>query len=159
MKQKLKLRIKPLSINSTYYHGGARFGKNAKAQDWTYECFSELMYFENKEKLKLLRESFDETRHAYKLHIKWFFPKSILITKSNTLSSKAHDLSNIEKALIDVLFLPSNYSEDIRQGSLNLNLDDKYLIDLHSTKLISETDEPYVELILEIVDWQTSLIP
>lgn len=157
MKQKLTISLKPLSINSTYYHGSARYGKNTKAKDWTYDAFSELMYFENKEKLKLLRDYFDVSKHAYLVSLNWKFPKSILITKTNTLSSKAHDLSNIEKSIIDILFLPSNFSDDKSQGCLNLNIDDKHMLQLHSKKSLSESEDYSLEITVEIVDWQSYL--
>jgi hypothetical protein len=157
MKQKLRLKLKPLSINSTYYHGSARYGKNTKAQDWTYEAFSEFMYFENREKLKLLRDYFKPEEHAYLVSLTWRFPKSALITKSNTLSSKAHDLSNIEKSIIDILFLPSNYSDNITQGCLNLNIDDKHMLQLNSKKSLSESEDYILEIEIDVVNWRAYL--
>jgi len=66
------------------------------------------------------------------------------------LSSKAFDVSNMKKPLIDLIFLPKYFNQKPPYGAKNLNIDDKYITDLSSKKRISPTDEPYIEAVLRV---------
>ena len=86
---------------------------------------------ENQKKLKALRDHFDPKQHVYKLELTFFYPKHVLYRKDGQISGRAHDLSNVEKPLVDLLFLPNFYDT---YGCKNLNADDKYITHLVSKK-------------------------
>lgn len=130
MKQKISLPIKAMSINSFYY-GNKNHGKTAEAREWTEIVCQELSKKENKEKLKLLREHFDHNKHVYKLILQFKTPK--FRTKDGKISVQSLDLSNIEKHLIDILFIPKFYGSGHYECE-NLNIDDKYIVALYSSK-------------------------
>ena len=120
MRRILTLKLKPFSINSMFY-GHKKHGKTIAAQEWSCEVLVALALKENKKKLK---EPF----------FNFFYPKHILYTKDGRISGRAHDLSNIEKPLIDLVFLPRYYDLPSPYGAKNLNIDDKYITHLISKK-------------------------
>ncbi len=91
---------------------------------------------ENRKKLKQLRDHFDPKQHVYKIELTFFYPKHVLYTKDGPISARAHDLSNIEKPLLDLLFLPAFYD---RYNCKNLNIDDKYITHLVSKKCVGKS--------------------
>jgi hypothetical protein len=93
---------------------------------------------ENKKKLKELRQHFDPMKHVYKVDLTFFYPKHVLYRKDGGISARAHDLSNVEKPLIDLVFLPMFYDRPSPYGAKNLNIDDKYIIDLRSRKRVGK---------------------
>lgn len=133
MKRCFTLASKPHSINSSYT-GNGRF-KTSAFRQWTDSFLSCLHSPDVVEALKDLREEFNPKTHHYVLHLTFLYPRSVLYTKSGELSSKAFDLSNVEKCVQDCLFLPKFYGETIYEAQ-NLNIDDRYV-----KCLISEKDE------------------
>ena len=131
MRRILTLKLKPFSINSMFY-GHKKHGKTIAAQEWSCEVLVALALKENKKKLKELRQYFDPLKHVYKIDLNFFYPKHILYTKDGRISGRAHDLSNIEKPLIDLVFLPRYYDLPSPYGAKNLNIDDKYITHLIS---------------------------
>ena len=127
-----------------YAAGNSRFGKSGDAKEWTYLAYSELNKWGSD--IKELRELFDDKKHGYGVNLEWYFTRDKLITKKGVLSSRAHDLSNVEKNIIDVLFLPSNAS-----FCENLNIDDRYLIELKSSKKVSPHSFPFLLLTVDIL--------
>jgi hypothetical protein len=93
---------------------------------------------ENKKKLKELRQYFDPKKHVYKVDLTFFYPKHVLHKKEGGISARAHDLSNVEKPLIDLIFLPMFYDRPSPYGAKNLNIDDKYITDLRSRKRVGK---------------------
>jgi hypothetical protein len=119
--------------------------KKTEARNWEYSIIHSINTEEYQEKIKKFTESFNPKLHAILVDIIFEFPKNILITKENTLSAKCFDLSNIEKPLIDVLFLEKYSTTTIS----NLKIDDKYIIKLTSTKKVGNSHAIYfsVELL------------
>lgn len=144
LKKTLQLNISSFSVNSMYAAGNSRFGKSGEAKEWTYLAYSELNKWSKE--IKDLKELFSEKEHGYGVELEWFFTRDKLITKKGILSSRAHDLSNVEKNIVDVLFLPSNapFCE-------NLNIDDRYLIELKSSKKVSPHSFPFLLLTVYIL--------
>lgn len=148
MKHFITLPIKAFSINKMSYRD-KRY-KTKEAQDWSHTVLHHLSQKENKKKLKELRDYFDPKKHAYKLDLTFYYPKEILHTKDGRISAKSHDISNVEKPLIDLLFLPKYFDEKPPYGAENLNVDDKYLVDMTSRKRAAETHG--IEIDIEIID-------
>ena len=119
-------------------------------KDWSATVFHRLSSEENLKALEDLREFFDSEKHSYKVDIKFTYPKNILFTKKGSMSARAHDLSNIEKPLIDLIFLPCYFDKPSPYGCKNLNIDDKFISALSSKKLPG--DEHFIEIDLTIID-------
>ena len=112
--------------------------KTIEAQEWSCSILVALALKENKKKLKELRQYFDPEKHVYKVDLTFFYPKHVLHTKEGPISARAHDLSNVEKPLIDLVFLPMFYDRIPPYGAKNLNIDDKYITDLRSRKRVGK---------------------
>ena len=112
--------------------------KTIEAQEWSCSVLVALALKENKKKLKELRQYFDPKKHVYKVDLTFFYPKHVLYRKDGGISARAHDLSNVEKPLIDLIFLPMFYDRPSPYGAKNLNIDDKYIIDLRSRKRVGK---------------------
>lgn len=151
MKESLLIPHKPFSINSTTYRD-----KRHKTQEFKNWCHTILHYLNNEknlEALKKLRESFNSSKQYYIVHIDFYFPQSYLFTKAGACSGRAFDLSNIEKTLIDLIFLPYYFDKEPPYGAKNLNIDDKFILKLGSTKLPAEKHR--IEVQIEIQDLES----
>lgn len=120
-----------MSINSLYYANRGH-GKTIKAQDWSHNIFHMLNNSDDLQKFTDLREFFKPNEHYYK--VEFIFSNNKILTKSGQLSSGAADLSNIEKPIIDLMFLPKYFDVSSPYGLKNLNIDDKYIGELSSRK-------------------------
>ncbi len=134
MRRTLTLKLKPFSINAMFCRDKRH--KTIEAQEWSCSVLVALASKENRKKLKQLRDHFDPKQHVYKVELTFFYPKHVLYTKDGPISARAHDLSNIEKPLLDLLFLPAFYD---RYNCKNLNIDDKYITHLVSKKCVGKS--------------------
>ena len=114
--------------------------KTIEAQEWSSSILVALALKENKKKLKELRQYFDPKKHVYKVDLTFFYPKHVLHTKDDgRVSGRAHDLSNVEKPLIDLVFLPRYYDLPVPYGAKNLNMDDRFITHLVSRKRVGKS--------------------
>ena len=148
MKATFKFKSKPVSINNFYY-ANKRHGIRAEAKEWQSDLFVALASSTNKAIIQNLKSHFDERVHGYKFSITYEAPASTFYTKRSTLSSRQIDLSNCEKSLIDVFFLPKYNGT---YGCENLNIDDKWLLELSSRKTLSPDENYYTVVKIEIID-------
>lgn len=124
--------------------------KTAEAHDWSHTILHYLSQEEPKQALKELREYFNPKQHAYKLDLTFYYPNEILHTKDGRISAKSHDISNIEKPLIDLIFLPKYFDQTPPYGAENLKIDDKYIIEMTSRK--KAATEHGIEVEMEIIN-------
>ena len=136
MRRVITLKLKPFSINAMFCRDKRH--KTIEAQEWSCSVLVALALKENKKKLKELRQYFDPMKHVYKVDLTFFYPKHVLFRKDGGISARAHDLSNVEKPLIDLVFLPMFYDRPSPYGAKNLNIDDKYITDLRSRKRVGK---------------------
>ena len=136
MRRVITLKLKPFSINAMFCRDKRH--KTIEAQEWSCSVLVALALKENKKKLKELRQYFDPMKHVYKVDLTFFYPKHVLYRKDGGISARAHDLSNVEKPLIDLVFLPMFYARPSPYGAKNLNIDDKYITDLRSRKRVGK---------------------
>ena len=126
----IHLPIKPYSVNAYFY--GNRAIKKREAVEWEQKIIEFLRTKETQSDLNNFRNSFDPSKHSISVDIKLTYPRKILYTQKKQLSAKAFDISNTEKPLIDVLFLPKYSTESSR----NIELDDKYITRMISEKVV-----------------------
>lgn len=150
MKQSFTIQIKPFSINQMFTN--TRSLKTSAFRDWSYQIMHRLSEPEIEDKLQELREKFDFESHVYHLSLEFQYPESHYIRRAGGISAKTHDLSNIEKPLIDLIFLPIYFDKPSPYGCKNLNIDDKYLTRMISEKSISPDENHYIHISIEIKD-------
>jgi hypothetical protein len=126
----LYIPAKPISINSTYYANKSH-GMRPEAKDFYEICFQAVR--NNQEDFKRLRDYFDPTKHVYAIYIEVLCPRAVFYTSKGEMTSKLPDLSNIEKSIIDALFLKKFFD-----SAPNLCTDDRYLQFLESKKTPTE---------------------
>ena len=149
MRVKFVLPLKPLSINRTY--GRDRRHKTQDYRDWELAAVNALASPNVQQRLQQLREAFDSSKHAFVVRINFMYPADVLFNKQGQISSRAEDLSNIEKPLLDVVFLPKYHVQSFPWGCPNVNADDKYVLGLSSRKTLSPNNNHYIELQIAIV--------
>lgn len=146
MKRTITIPIEPLSINKVHCRDQRYL--TAAAQAYIQNVLISLSQKRTKKKLKELREYFNQTKHVYLIDVTFYYPRDKFFTKQDQISSRVHDLSNIEKPLIDILFLPKHFGDNPPYKAENLNIDDKYIADLHSHKRAA--DDYLIEITIEI---------
>lgn len=147
MHNQISIPINPFSINSMFCKN--RAFKTREYNEWSAQFFHRLATEENLKKFEELREYFDPQKHSYNVYLKFYYPKETLYTKKGALSARAHDISNIEKPLIDLIFLPQYFEKNPPYGCKNLNIDDKFISKMTSEKLAAE--EHRIEITLSIL--------
>ena len=123
-----------------------RSWKTQKYKDWAASVCHRLSTDENLQKLEDLRNHFDTLQHYYAVDLRFYYPQNILITKKGSMSAKAHDVSNIEKPLIDIVFLPQFFNVPSPYGCKNLNIDDKFIKKMSSEKIASDAHRIEIEI-------------
>ena len=124
----IEIPHKPYSVNALYYRDGKR--KKRETVEWEQSILEYLRDDNIQPELAKIRDNFDKFKHSIYIDIEYIFPHSILYTQKGCLSSKAFDISNMEKPLIDVIFLPKFSSESCK----NLEIDDRYISKMSSSK-------------------------
>lgn len=142
MRRTFSFPIKGLSVNNMFY-AEKRFGLNADARIWVDTLCHLLSKPDNAKKMSELRDTFDPKTQAYAIQIKSYIPKDIYYTKDGKLSRRSFDITNVEKPLVDVLFL-----DKFKVGLLT---DDCVLKSCHSVKLPSPDGSWSINVTIKIV--------
>lgn len=145
----LELAIKPFSINA--YHYADKRHKTKEAKDWEMQVFHLLNIKSNQNKLEELRNFFKPELHLYFVKIICFYPNNEFYTKSNIISQRTIDITNFEKPIIDLLFLPKHFDNPYPYGCKNLNIDDKYLWKISSQKMPHNNQEYIIKIYIKII--------
>lgn len=149
MKATFRLKLEPFSVNRTYYRD--RRHKTQDFRDWEMAALASLRNNEVQSQLEKLRQQFDPNLHGFVVRFRYLYPRSVLFNKQGQISSRAEDLSNIEKPLLDILFLPKYHVQASPWGAPNVNADDKYVLRLTSQKAVSPDEKHYIDISVAIV--------
>ncbi len=133
------------------YYGDGRT-KTQATRDWSYHIFHQLNSDDIQEKLEKLREVFNSDEHVYHIELSHYVPESRLFTKAGKLSRNCYDLTNIEKSIVDLLFLPKYFDKINPYGVKNLKMDDVYLMRLVSEKRPSIDKDWHIGIEISIHD-------
>lgn len=144
------LPLEPFSVNRTYYRD--RRHKTQDFRDWELATVNALALPAVQQKLDRVRNAFDPQQHAFVVRFKFMYPKSVLFNKQGQVSSRAEDLSNVEKPLLDVLFLPKYHVQPFPWGCPNVNADDKHVLRLTSEKSVSPNDNHYIQISIAVIN-------
>jgi hypothetical protein len=124
--------------------------KTTKAREWTMQVLHALNEPSIKEALADLRKAFNIKKHTYGLDLTFNYPSQVFKNKAGLISSKTMDISNVEKPLIDLLFLQKYFDLESPNGAENLNIDDKFLTELCSRK---QSGEYYsIDITIKLLD-------
>lgn len=145
VKRTFTLPLKPFSVNAMYYLRGQ---KTADCRDWETTFLHELSKSGPQLALKELREAFVLHKHVYRMRLIWKVPKASFVTQKGEISSRSFDVTNVEKIITDLTFLPKYHVQRPPQGCSNLNVDDKYLMTLTSGKRCSSNDKYEIQITL-----------
>ena len=148
MIRKLNLSVKPFSINGMYYSQKAV--KTQAAREWTYDVFSELSSEKNRRAMEELGEAFDPGSQYFRIKLIAFYPKKYLLTKANAISAKSIDITNWEKPLVDLIFLPKHQQKEEPFGCQNIGYDDRYICEMSSCKMPWEHSDHGIIVEIEI---------
>lgn len=152
MKRGFSLRdLKPFSVNATNCVSNGRLIKTSQAREWQSQVFHRLSNKDAEHALTELREFFDPKVHAIAFECTAYYPEAEFYTKKQEISAKTIDNSNWEKALVDCVFLPKYALQEAPYGCKNLQLDDKYLVDLFSFKRATKEKEPRIDFTITIM--------
>ncbi|GAF72488.1 unnamed protein product [marine sediment metagenome] len=94
----------------------------------------------NEGRINRIKSAFDPAIHRLIYKQITYFPSNVLFTLKGELSSRAFDVSNIEKGIIDLIY----------EGKGGLDINDKFNTDLISLKRCSETDFAYITVEISI---------
>lgn len=130
----------------------ANRSKTTEAREWSCNILHHLSSTSNAKSLSEARSYFDKKIHCIQTTIIAYYPKEKVITLKGDVSNKSFDTTNIEKPLIDLIFLPKYFDKEYPYGCKNLNVDDKFLLDCYSKKRISPDGNHYIKVIIEIKD-------
>lgn len=144
---KLILNAPPFSINKAYYRNGNR---TTEYRAWTDAIHEQLDQYEDD--IRAFSHAFDEKKNALSVSITSFIPSTKLYTQKGKISRRSMDLSNTEKTLIDTLFDPKYF----KRGFSTLNLDDTFIITLHSFKRLSPDDSYQIHVIIQLLPLEES---
>jgi hypothetical protein len=143
----LELSIKPYSVNKYFY--GNRAVKRRETVQWETSLVELLRPEEYQSAFEELKEQFDPTKHCFHIEIECYYPREILFTKAGCLSSRAFDLTNTEKPLVDVIFLEKYATTTVK----NIGIDDKYITKMTSEKLPSDKHKIIIKIQLKTLQY------
>ena len=142
------LNIEPFSINQMFTLTSY---KTSSYKKWQEFFIHEMLKQGPQKAMSQVREFFSPDSHAVMITLVYMFPKNILFTSKGTLSSRAFDLSNIEKNVIDLLCLPKVHEASDDWGAPNMNFDDKNIVKLLSKKEVSIDGNTCIHVTVDIV--------
>lgn len=125
--------------------------KTPAYKDWEVSAFFQLQKHEIQENITTLREQFDANKHSYEVTFTAYYPRNTYFTKQGRISSKTMDLSNFEKPLLDLIFLPKYHNSFFPYGCPNLNVDDKLVSKLTSSKKSCDNLDITIEVQINII--------
>ena len=140
---------KPFSVNRAYYRNRQL---TKEARQWRADFLVQLQDPHIQKDLAKLRKLFDPSKHAFAVSYRFCYPSKILLTKKGHISARSCDLTNIEKLVQDNIFDHRFNGREI--GDLiiqNLDIDDKFIVQCHSYKLLSPTNTFLIQVEIKIV--------
>ena len=140
---------KPFSINTLHYKRSNT--RTAKARKWGDDIHKLVRKPEIQTAIKLLQRNFNPLVHGLAVSYKFYMPENKLFTKSGSVSKTSFDVDNICKPLTDLLFDGRFY----KRGVPNINLNDGLILMLTAQKLISPTEDYFIDVEIEVVDLES----
>jgi hypothetical protein len=106
---------------------------------------------EPQELIKQIRDIFDQQKHCFYVKLVCNIPDVKFFNKEGCISAKTMDLSNWEKPLIDLIFLPKYAEFSPPFGCPNLQADDRFITSLISRKKPTKSAKSSIEVSIKIL--------
>lgn len=126
------LPLRPYSVNAYYY--ATKKVKTPAAREWETQV---AYYLQDHKPLIDMADLHKSRGGTFYVNLCFKYPKHILYNKAGEISSKAMDLSNVEKPLIDQIF------------GAYMGVNDKYIMDLRSSKRVGASYE--ISVLIELI--------
>lgn len=144
----------PFSVNKAYYLKSynsktATKIRTKECRDWGDGILLEIQ--PQKEEMIAFQKQFNEKLHALRINLVFGVPKEKFFTKAGHISIASCDITNIEKLLVDVIF-DERFNGRALSGGLvsNLNINDKFIVQMVSTKVPSN-DGYYIQIDVDMI--------
>ena len=149
MKASFSLKIKPFSVNKAYYKN-RQLTQEARA--WRQDCLLQLQQTSVLQQIQELKQQFHPKRNALAVSYDFYYPREFLYTKEGCISKRSMDLTNVEKLIQDNLF-ESRYNGREIDGIIieNFDIDDKFIVSLHSRKLAHDQQYHEIQIAVELL--------
>lgn len=108
--------IKPFSVNATHYRDKRH--KTVEFKNWELEVQRLLS--------KVDMSELSTSAKEYAVGLRFYYPESVYYTAQGRISARTMDLSNVEKPILDCIFLRW------------LSIDDRYITVMRSSKLVGK---------------------
>lgn len=154
MKIEFTLNVPPFSINSAFYK--RTHTRTKKCRDWFDLVYTEMTDDSIQKKLLKFKKDWIARGHGIIVTLKFNIPYKKYWTHEKEVSLFTQDLSNVEKLLIDSIFDEKydgrNVTVDgVVRTIINLGINDKAIVELHSSKVATNKNHPFVEISIESV--------
>lgn len=150
MRISFKLCSPPFSINSAYYKRSKT--RTKECREWGDNILIQLQNQGIQAMFKTMQDVMPEFP-LIAVNLTFQSPKATLYTKAGGISIRAMDLSNVEKLLIDLIFDKRFHGRKVKNQTVyNLNVDDKYIVDLHSSKRESKDEDFHILIDIQLVE-------
>lgn len=136
----LCIPLPAISINR--WSGASKRFLSKEAKSWTQDVQHALSGPQNQNQLELMHSSFSPKKHSFGIAFNFVSPKAEFYNKQGLFSSKTCDLTNVEKPIVDLLFLERHQTSEYS----NIGWDDKYISELHSKKTAGQNWEIQVRV-------------
>jgi len=152
------IKCPPFSINKAYYRNRQL---TQDARKWRKEFLLQLQDKNIQKDLAAFHAEFDPKLHGIKASYRFCFPSDKLLTKKGTVSARSCDLTNIEKLVQDNIFDNRFNGRKIDNIIIsNLDIDDKFIIQCHSCKILSPVEGNYlIQIGIELLPLQEHICP
>ena len=149
MKVHFTIKSKPFSVNKAYYKNRQL---TAEARTWRQDFLLQLQQTSVLQQIRELKQQFLPERNVLAVSYDYYYPREILYTKSGAISKRSMDLTNIEKLVQDNLF-ESRYNGREIDGIIieNFDIDDKFIVSLHSRKLAHDLQYHEIRITVELL--------
>lgn len=129
----INLEASPFSINSAYYLKGNGKVRTAECRQWGDAVLGQLQSY--RDEMRQFTAEYDRSKEAVTVNILFKIPTNKYYTYEKTISSRSTDLTNVEKLLVDLIFDARFFGRTVNgQKIINLNINDKDIVDLVSSK-------------------------
>tara|TARA_Y100000034_G_scaffold131829_1_gene193435 strand:+ start:311 stop:790 length:480 start_codon:yes stop_codon:yes gene_type:complete len=143
------IHLPPFSINKAYYRNRQLTNE---ARKWRANFLEQLQDPHIQSDLTKMHKLFDPKLHAFLVSYRFCYPSKKLLTKEGHISARSCDLTNIEKLVQDNVFDHRFNGREIEELIIqNLDIDDKFIIQCHSYKMLSPTRNYLIQIGIELV--------
>lgn len=155
MKLEITVIAEPFSINKAYYlksygNKAATKVRTAACREWGDRVLFQLQQYVSE--MKQCHDFFDQNAHALRIDLIHYIPEEKFYTKAGHISIASSDITNIEKLFVDLVFDERFSGRSLDTVTVqNLNINDKFIVDMRSRKLPSYSGYK-IKIIVEIIN-------